>query len=140
MENLTNSAADFPICCLKDAAFYSFFQKLIEEKNIVEYYLADDRGSFLLQDFEGNLSLLVVKDEKEMRATAEIAASSVSKELAEGINNRTQILYLHEKEDSRLLSPKEWELKNYFHPAACIKGEREKYYYYAHKFLKRFLE
>ena len=46
--------------CLQDKKFADFFIALCEEKKIVEYYLADNSGSFLLLDEDGRQHVRVV--------------------------------------------------------------------------------
>ncbi|MCE3045578.1 MULTISPECIES: response regulator [Legionella] len=47
--------------CLRDPKFSYFFRQLCREKGIVEYYLADYSGSFMLLDDDANVSFLVMK-------------------------------------------------------------------------------
>jgi CheY-like chemotaxis protein len=51
--------------CLHDKKFSDFFQKTREEKKIVEFYLADNNGSFLLLDVDAQVSFLLVQNEGE---------------------------------------------------------------------------
>ncbi|ASQ45053.1 response regulator [Legionella clemsonensis] len=53
--------------CLHDKKFADFFRQLRQEKSIVEYYLADNSGSFLLLDDDANVNFLIVKNEADMR-------------------------------------------------------------------------
>ena len=51
--------------CLRDKKFADFFINLCEEKKTVEYYLADNSGSFLLLDEDAKVSFLIVKNEAD---------------------------------------------------------------------------
>lgn len=53
--------------CLYDKKFTTFFRQLCAEKGIVEYYLADNSGSFLLLDDDANVSFLIVKNKSDLR-------------------------------------------------------------------------
>lgn len=53
--------------CLHDKKFAEFFYRLRQEKGIVEHYLADNSGSFLLLDDDANSSFLIVRSEEDLR-------------------------------------------------------------------------
>lgn len=59
--------------CLHDKRFADFFSQLRQEKRVVEYYLADNSGSFLLLDDDANVSFLIVKNEADMRLYYDLA-------------------------------------------------------------------
>lgn len=59
--------------CLHDKKFAEFFHQLRQEKGFVEYYLADNSGSFLLLDEDANPSFLIVKNEADMRLYYDMA-------------------------------------------------------------------
>lgn len=59
--------------CLHDKKFAEFFRQLRQEKGIVEYYLADNSGSFLLLDDDANANFLIVKNEADMRLHYDLA-------------------------------------------------------------------
>lgn len=52
--------------CLQDKNFAHFFRTFCQENGIVEYYLADDCGSFLMLDDDANTSFLIVKNQQEL--------------------------------------------------------------------------
>ena len=52
--------------CLQDKNFTHFFQTFCQENGIVEYYLADECGSFLMLDDDANTSFLIVKNQQEL--------------------------------------------------------------------------
>lgn len=66
--------------CLHDRLFASFFKQLRQDKGIIEYYLADNSGSFLLLDEDANLSFLLVKNEDDMRAHYDMALDNGASE------------------------------------------------------------
>ncbi|WP_133128283.1 response regulator [Legionella nagasakiensis] len=78
-----------PPRCLQDKNFVHFFLKFIEEKGIIEYYLADNSGSFFMLDDDANISFLLVKNEEEMHAYYDLAlahgaSESILEQLASG--------------------------------------------------------
>ncbi|KTD33312.1 Two component response regulator [Legionella nautarum] len=59
--------------CLRDKKFGEFFHQLRHEKRIVEHYLADNSGSFLLLDDDANPSFLIVRNEADLRLHYDLA-------------------------------------------------------------------
>lgn len=66
--------------CLHDKKFADFFRQLRQEKGIVEYYLADNSGSFLLLDDDANVNFLIVKNEADMRLHYDLALDNGASE------------------------------------------------------------
>ncbi len=61
--------------CLHDKEFGHFFRQLREEKGIIEYYLIDNSGSFMMLDDDADVSFLIVKSEEDARLHREFALS-----------------------------------------------------------------
>lgn len=59
--------------CLHDRAFADFFKQLRQEKGIVEFYLADNSGGFLLLDGDAKVSFLVMKSEADLKLHYDLA-------------------------------------------------------------------
>jgi CheY-like chemotaxis protein len=59
--------------CLQDQAFVSLFQTICDEHKIIEYYLMDSSGSFLMLDEDANTSMLIVKRESDLLLDAQRA-------------------------------------------------------------------
>lgn len=53
--------------CLHDKKFAELFWEICRNKKIVEFYLADNSGSFLMLDDDAKISFLIVKNEADMR-------------------------------------------------------------------------
>ncbi|WP_131783108.1 response regulator [Legionella gresilensis] len=80
--------------CLQDSGFISFFKKLCQEKDIVEFYLADDTGSFLLLDHDAQISFLIVKSEADRIFYLEVARNhGASDELIKALSKGEMIPY-----------------------------------------------
>ncbi|STX29882.1 Response regulator containing a CheY-like receiver domain and an HD-GYP domain [Legionella beliardensis] len=62
-----------PPACLQDKKFITFFKQLCDEKGIVEFYLTDNTGSFLLLDQDAQISFLIVKSDEERMVYLELA-------------------------------------------------------------------
>lgn len=68
--------------CLKDRRFKAFFNELIKKNNIIEFYLMDNSGSFLLLDQDASISCLVMKNETDLRLHYDLAKDNgVSEEM-----------------------------------------------------------
>jgi len=59
--------------CLYDKKFAEFFRQLCQNKRIVEYYLADNSGSFLLLDDDANVSFLMVRNQEDLTLSVNLA-------------------------------------------------------------------
>lgn len=59
--------------CLQDRKFSEFFYQLIAKHNIVEFYLTENSGSFLLLDEKANSSSLIVKTEQDLQLHYDLA-------------------------------------------------------------------
>lgn len=122
--------------CLKDPVFIRIFQDICEKNNIVEHYLFNSDGSFLLIDYNGNPMLLAVKDERMMEDAYQVAlnaSDSFPSSLLEAMENYQQILCLYEDvicENPRMA-------KKFLHPAEKLVGEKT-YYYALIKDLKNY--
>lgn len=126
-----NKIADFSnqiLRCLEDAAFVKFFQQLCETHHIVEYYLMDTHGSFLLLDAQGQPSWLAVADEELMSSYAQLAElDDAAPTMVAAIKNKQSIPYFYTEADFSV-RPAEWQ--RYLHPAKMLQGKQN--YYYAH--------
>ncbi len=124
IENLSTN----PHCCLGDPTFIDFFNKFREENNIIESYLVNDTGSFLMLDLEGNPSWLVVKSERNMDCLYDSAyANHGPDDIVNDVKNKKKLLFLFKEEDEGFDSVEEW--RKYLHPATEIVGKNNKYYY-----------
>ncbi|MGD9153714.1 MAG: response regulator, partial [Gammaproteobacteria bacterium] len=77
-EPIIKMIASSSISCLNDSVFIEFFNKFCEKNKIVEYYLVNESGCFLLLDAEGNVSWFVIKNEKEMTDYQDIAEANLA--------------------------------------------------------------
>lgn len=95
--------------CLHDKEFGHFFRQLREEKGIIEYYLVDNSGSFLMLDDDANVSFLIVKSEGDLRVHHELAKNTgASKEVLEQLATGEKIPGFWQKNAS-VLQGQGWE-------------------------------
>jgi len=59
--------------CLQDEKFAEFFRQLRADNNIVEFYLTENSGSFLMLDADGNLSYLIMKHQNDLKLHYDLA-------------------------------------------------------------------
>ena len=117
-------------CCLNDMVLMEFLEDFFEKRNIVEYYLVNESGCFLMLDSKGNLSWIVVKNEDEMKEYTDMAIDNYGKEtVIQALQSREKVLFLFTEEDHVNISVNDWE--RYLYPATKFVGE-EGVYYFSH--------
>lgn len=114
--------------CLSDPIFIEFFETLCKDNQIVEYYLMDEQGSFLLLDKQRNPSWLVVKNNQEMDGLYQFAEmEEAENSLIEGLKSKQFMPYFHTDQDL-MTPPAEWQ--KYLHPAKQLNAKEIYYYAY----------
>jgi CheY-like chemotaxis protein len=128
-ERALNKIAHFSantLVCLDDPIFISFFHQLCEEKQIREYYLMDDLGSFLMLDADGNPHWLAVANDEMMDTYYEFAeGDNAPQSMVQALKNKQMIPYFYTESDFQM-RPQKWQ--PYLHPASILEG-KERYYY-----------
>jgi CheY-like chemotaxis protein len=112
--------------CLEDKAFVTFFQQLLEEKNICEYYLADHSGSFILLDEDAKISYLMLRTESDMRAAYDMAMDSgASDTILDSLANGEKIPFFWQSDVNPPVG-EQWDSRL----IACQSfGDKRKYFY-----------
>jgi CheY-like chemotaxis protein len=113
-------------CCLNDPAYIDLFKKIKAHYDIVEDYIIDENGSFLLLDAKGNAYFLVIMDEPTLESYAEFAVDSAAPEALINTLRSQEFIPFFYSEDDFNTHPNDWE--NYLHPAKTFEGAR-KYFY-----------
>ncbi|EKE01610.1 MAG: two component response regulator [uncultured bacterium] len=113
---------------LGDPLLIDFLKKFFKENNIVEYYLVNDSGCFLMADARGNLSWMVIKSEEEMKQYTAIAIDNYGdQKVIEALQSRKEVLFLRTEEDFIDVTVDDWG--KHLHPATKIIGKNDVYYY-----------
>ena len=88
------------INALSDPAFIELFHQIIKEKNIVEYYLYDESGSFLMFDIMAKPMLLLVRTSDDMGMYYDFAESEgkVGQQDLDALKNREQVVLFVDRE------------------------------------------
>lgn len=101
---------------LQDSDFIAIFNQIAEQNNIVEYYLLDDSGSFLMLDEEGKPTWLTVRTEADMQTYHELAeGDNASRDILEALNKKEKIV-VFSTENTSIPSFEKW----HFYPAQII--------------------
>ncbi|MGD9108261.1 MAG: response regulator [Gammaproteobacteria bacterium] len=129
-ETIIGNLSASPNNCLSDAGFIEFFEEFCARNNIAEYYLVNVSGSFLLLDFDGNISWLVVKNAKEMEEYKEIAEANLAPQnIIDMLEKHKKTLFLFTRDDEMNIPVGQWG--KYMHASSQFKGQ-DGIYYYSH--------
>lgn len=112
---------------LTDPIFISHFKKLIQQKNITEYYLMDKMGSFFIKDKYGNSYYLIVHTNRSLSEFKDIY--SEDNDIKNFINScleKNLIPYFGPDKEAWEFDLSNW--KCFFHESQELIG-REKYYF-----------
>jgi len=122
-ETLAYSSAQ----CLLDEKFAQFFKLLRAQHQIVEYYLIENTGSFLLVDAKANLSCLIVKSRQDLYLHYELAADNAApKAILEQLQNCQSLPYCWPEHEFCQVDNDGWQARLY--PAEKVLGN-DLYYY-----------
>ena len=114
------------LACLDDPIFISFFQQIFNKHQLIEYYLMDDLGSFLMLDAKGNPYWLAVANDEMMETYYDFAKGDKAEEtMVQRLKNKEIIPYFYTEDDFDV-RPREWQ--PYLHKASVLDG-KERYYY-----------
>lgn len=111
---------------IEDPVFIDLFNIICKQNQIVEYYLLDEQGSYLLLDKNKKMKWLIVKKESEMQDLINFATfEEAPKSILDALQNREKIPYFHTEIELNK-TPYQWE--RYLYPAIKLYG-KEVYYY-----------
>lgn len=117
-------------CIFYDPVFIKFFEDTIKKLNIVEYYLLDPSGSYLLVDEAGKISWLLVQGEADMQILEEVAydhSRNDSDPRLQAIKSRKKLAFFFNP-DEQLTDPESWRLED----AEVLEGKNTYYYSIVH--------
>ena len=116
-----------PSYALADAKMVEIFKKICHENQIVEYYLLDATGSFLLLDAVGKPSCFIIRNPFEAEMYCNFAEdSTVSPKTIAQIRSGEKIAYFPDMDRLHDSTATEWQ--DYLYPAQRIDGETPCYY------------
>lgn len=113
---------------LSDPIFISFFNQLLEENRVQEFYLSDKNGSFLLVDDKGKHSCLVVQTERALDNLVDLYDDddNVSSYM-KSVKDRKKIPFFGMGKTLEQVNPT--QLSGCFFTPKVVEG-RERYYYH----------
>ncbi|KKB96342.1 hypothetical protein SZ25_00580 [Candidatus Arcanobacter lacustris] len=113
--------------------FIELLRFLIKQHNIIEYYLLEENGSYLMVDDTGQIFIFQVYDDNIVDYLSDIALEEgLSKSIVTDLKNRNKILFYFDMDNKELPDTKYW--KNYLKSPQIIEIDHKKYYYYFEKY------
>jgi len=122
---------------LSDAVFYEFFDRIINDYSIVEFYLVDDIGSYILKSNTGKIYELVLMNEEEIKRQNRSYAEVLCNKVPSGLFMHPRML----THDTSFTKADIAEDNSIFFDTSVIKINSEDYYYSFHEgsfFFKNF--
>lgn len=114
--------------CLHDKQFAALFRDICRENKIVEFYLADNSGSFFMLDDDAKSSFLIVKNEADMRLYYDLALDNgASAEVLEQLFSKEYIPCFRQ---SNSMTPQSTEWSTCLVPAKKYVSDETYYYAY----------
>jgi CheY-like chemotaxis protein len=114
---------------LKDPVFVELFNNICEDNNIVEYYITETTGSYLMLDIQSKPSWLVVKYYEDLTLHYEIAQSSKAPaDVLESLRSGDKLPYSWNVKDYYTIEKDQWYKQ--LHPSEEILGKDTYYYSY----------
>lgn len=111
---------------VRSTAFRELFERLCDERGVVEYYVSNEPAGLVLVDGEGRISLLAVRSDAQMEEVRALAVEMrVEKAVVVAIAQRRKMPVFWWGEGSHEGEPWAWE--RHLFPAEPLDGE----YYYA---------
>ena len=128
LSNINPNSEEMPQC-LNEIKFAEYFSELCQEHSIVEYYITDSRGGFLLLDKSGNSSWLTVCTPEDYVMFSDMVATDEtmeSEQLIKSLNEYSRVPYFFSDEDYQT-EPSNWG--PFMHPVTkVIEGDMNTYY------------
>ena len=113
---------------ISDPAFIAMFYELVKKYNIIEYYLLESRGSYVMLDNEGKHYELFVFMDDQMDMYAEAAADMEGPEdIIQALKERTHGLCYYNADHPTIPDVAKW--KDFLRPVTKLEGNKQNYYY-----------
>jgi CheY-like chemotaxis protein len=115
---------------IDDPVFINFFQDLIKKHDIIEYYIIEAIGCYLLINSKGLTYGLFLADEHLMQAMeseANYRIGSKKDKILEQMKNREIMLCYHNKDQLAIPEIEEWD--KYLFPCEKLEGKKQTYYW-----------
>lgn len=115
--------------CLRDPLFIHFFENLLKEKDIIEYYLFEITGSFLLIDQDENFFGLFTYNKEQLNMWHEDMPEreTAPPYLLKDLKDYKKMICFHDKDRISIPSGSQWE--KYSYPLHMLEGKEGTYFY-----------
>lgn len=125
---ILNQANPNSLLCLEDQAVADIFNQICNENHIIEYYIINDTGSFIMYDKQGKASWFALLEEQELLGFYEYAKGEQAPEdIIAALHDKTKIPLFYTEADMKT-PPNQWE--PYLYPATALQGNTTYYYAY----------
>lgn len=112
---------------LRDPALCRLFQDICKQYDIVEYYLTENTGTFLLLSSKGSIHWLVVNSEQDMQVYLDLAQDNqVPAAVMKKIRSKAFMPHFWHADRFQDIDPIEWE--SFLYPAQHLQGVQSYYY------------
>jgi CheY-like chemotaxis protein len=113
-------------CALTDPMFMKLFNEIKRKFQIIEYYLLDEQGSYLLLNQKGQVHFLAVLDAVGLDAvTQQAIEEEAPSNIIEALTTKKFMPFFYTEEDAAT-PVAEWE--SFLYPAHLLKGQQNYYY------------
>jgi len=122
---------------LSDTVFYEFFDRIIDEYSISEFYLVDNVGSYILKSTTGEMYEFVLMEEAEIKKKNRLYAEVLTKNLPTNLFMHSLML----TKDDGFTKEEIAEDNSIFFDTSVLKINSKDYYYSFHEgsfFFKKF--
>lgn len=113
--------------CVNDPEFIKLFNRICKENNIIEYYITENSGSFLLLDSFGNYSYLIIKSQQEMDLHYELAlCNQAPEQILTHLRSGEKVPFFWQKDN--MYQPQWDDWSTFLYPAQKFVGNNTYYY------------
>jgi CheY-like chemotaxis protein len=94
----------------ENSSFVGLLLSIIQEKNIVEYYLLGETGSYLMLNNTGNISVLHINPEETLDYIYDLAKDEgLNKEILVALQNRSKVLFYFSMDNNKIPDINLWQ-------------------------------
>jgi CheY-like chemotaxis protein len=110
-------------------SFVNFIHSILEEKKIIEYYLIDENGSYLMVNKEGQNNILHINTDDDLNYIYNLALEEgLDSDLLLKLKNKSKILCYFNLDNKTIPNINSWQ--NHFYMPEVVKIDGRNYYYY----------
>ena len=112
----------------KEQAFIDLFNSVLHKNEIIEYYMIEMSGSFLMLNIEGRIDLFFLSSEKSINAMCQLAVDEgLPEKILNALYNRQKMLCFYDLDNKTFSIQKDWQ--DYIEDTTPIILGTETYYF-----------